>query len=164
MNGARLHQLDRGWVVVELQRQGFCLLDEANGSGRVARRVLGHRGERQRLGKSGEQTAPSSRRYSASQPSPATLRIGLQQGQPSAEVGGSHLRSWGCLTSRKELVEPADALRGPTSDPEVAERGRDIQPTSEVTAGDAALKYRPDVVDLQVGPRQPFEKAVPSLI
>src|SRR5437879_1501269 len=49
-------------------------------------------------------------------------------------------------------------------DPVVLHRGGDIEPAGRVAARQASLKNRSDVVDFQLGPREPLEKPVSSLV
>ena len=48
-------------------------------------------------------------------------------------------------------------------DPVVTEAGGDIQAARGVPVYHATLEYRPDVVNLQLDPRQPLGELVPAL-
>ena len=49
-------------------------------------------------------------------------------------------------------------------DPVVLHRRGDIEPAGRVAARQASLKNRADVIDFQLGPREPLEKPVASLV
>src|SRR5262249_13306276 len=55
------------------------------------------------------------------------------------------------------------ALAGGAGDPVPADEAGDLESALVVPAGDAALQYRTDVVDLQVHPVEPFDQPVPGL-
>src|SRR2546429_6285774 len=56
------------------------------------------------------------------------------------------------------------ALRGPMRNPVVLHRGGDIEPAGKVAARHALVKDRSDIVDFELGPPEPLEKPVPSLV
>src|SRR5439155_10899321 len=75
------------------------------------------------------------------------------------EVGpGTRLRV--ATINGEEPVQPAHALTGRARDPVPAQGRGEIDSAQGVSASQASLKDRADVVDLQVRPREPLEKPV----
>ena len=68
------------------------------------------------------------------------------------------------VAGRQRQVQPAHSLGRPVRDPVVTQRGGDIEAASEVPSTDALMEHCSQVVNFQIGPREPLDEVVSSLV